>query len=253
MGNYESKYNDLINRLRKAKEDDSVNDDRYCCVIDDIVPELKESEGERIRKRLIAMCKHYIECYALDPYNIDDYKEALAWLEKQNEQKATIEVKSAEESLGIDSDTYNKIVDECIYGEQKPANKVEPKFKIGDNIEPIDSCLGSPLTIYKICDGFYETNQGTLDFEFENNWRLIEQKPACSEEDEVKMNRIVACLENLNVADNDILLKDVDWLKSLGPRNRWKPSDEQMKQLHKYCPGNRPLTQLYQELKKIKE
>lgn len=25
------------------------------------------------------------------------------------------------ESLGIDSDTYNKIVDECIYGEQKPA------------------------------------------------------------------------------------------------------------------------------------
>ena len=83
MGNYESKYNDLINRLRKAKEDDSVNDDRYCCVIDDIVPELKESEDEKIRKRLIAMCKHYIECYALDPYNIDDYKEALSWLEKQ--------------------------------------------------------------------------------------------------------------------------------------------------------------------------
>ena len=42
------------------------------------------------------------------------------------------EMKSAEESLGIDSDTYNKIVDECIFGEQKPEDKIEPKFKVGD-------------------------------------------------------------------------------------------------------------------------
>ena len=41
--------------------------------------------------------------------------------EKQGEQKPTIEMKTPEESLGIDSDTYNKIVDECVYGEQKPA------------------------------------------------------------------------------------------------------------------------------------
>lgn len=45
--------------------------------------------------------------------------------EKQGEQKP-IEMKTAEESLGIDSATYNKIVDECIYGEQKPADKIEP-------------------------------------------------------------------------------------------------------------------------------
>jgi molybdopterin converting factor small subunit len=45
-----------------------------------------------------------------------------------------------------------------------------------------------------------------------------EQKSAWSKEDEVKINRIVACLENLNVADNDILLKDVDWLKALKQR-----------------------------------
>jgi hypothetical protein len=59
----------------------------------------------------------------------------------------------------------------------------------------------------------------------------IEQIPVWTEEDEVKINRIVACLENLNVADNDILLKDVDWLKSLRPQSQWKPSDEQMKAL----------------------
>jgi hypothetical protein len=134
----------------------------------------------------------------------------------------------------------------------KIKQNVTSKFKIGDNIEPIDTCLGSPRTIYKICDGFYETNQGTLDFEFENNWRLIEQKPACSEEDEVKINRIVACLENLNVADNDILLKDVDWLKSLMPQNTWKPSDEQMDELRKYS-DNVVLRNLYYNLKKLKE
>ena len=34
------------------------------------------------------------------------------------EQKSVIKMKTPEESLGIDSDTYNKIVDECIFGEQ---------------------------------------------------------------------------------------------------------------------------------------
>lgn len=58
-----------------------------------------------------------------------------------------------------------------------------------------------------------------------------EQKPAeWSEEDEVKINRIVDCLENLNVADNDILLKDVDWLKSL-LRNRVKPQPDMVEAL----------------------
>ena len=56
----------------------------------------------------------------------------VSFVEKQGEQKSTIEIKSAEESLGIDSETYNKIVDECIYGENKPTDKVEPKFKVGD-------------------------------------------------------------------------------------------------------------------------
>ena len=56
-------------------------------------------------------------------------------------------------------------------------------------------------------------------------------KQEWSEEDEVKINRIVACLENLNVADNDILLKDVDWLKSLRPQNNI--TDEELAQAKK--------------------
>ena len=51
----------------------------------------------------------------------------------------------------------------------------EPKFKTGDHIKPIDSSLGAPRTILEVCDGWYVTNQGTLDFEFEDNWELVEE------------------------------------------------------------------------------
>ena len=44
---------------------------------------------------------------------------------KDNEQKPIIEMKSAEESLGISSEEYNDIVNECLYGESE-------SFKVGD-------------------------------------------------------------------------------------------------------------------------
>jgi hypothetical protein len=50
-------------------------------------------------------------------YTFDFDKKEL----KNIEQKPVFEMKTPEESLGIDSDTYNKIVDECVYGEQKSA------------------------------------------------------------------------------------------------------------------------------------
>ena len=92
-------------------------------------------------------------------------------LEKQA-QKSTIEMKSAEESLGIDSDTYNEIVDECIYGEQKsqrmisaeakeamydkPADKVEPKFNIDDWVVYYrNDSSREVLQVYDIRDGRY--------------------------------------------------------------------------------------------------
>lgn len=50
-----------------------------------------------------------------------------------------------------------------------------------------------------------------------------EQKStAWSEWDEVRLNRIVANLELLNVADGDILLEDIDWLKSIKDRVKGK-------------------------------
>jgi hypothetical protein len=92
---------------------------------------VEESEDERIRKELIQFFKEKDE---------EDFEEwvpkakILAWLEKQGEQKPTIEMKSAEESLGIDSETYNKIVDECICGEQKLTWSEEDEERLSDAI-----------------------------------------------------------------------------------------------------------------------
>lgn len=74
--------------------------------IETLIPELNENEDERNWKAV------------LDCVKDDALKE---WLKKQREQKPII---SAEESLGISQEEYSKIVDECIYGEdkeQKPA------------------------------------------------------------------------------------------------------------------------------------
>ena len=102
--------------------------------VEGFFPELQESEDEKIRK-VITMCLE--ECVHSDIIRDYEKDKALSWLEKQDEQKPVIEMKSAEESLGIDSDTYNEIVDECIYGEQKPAWSEEDKLVVEDIEEAV--------------------------------------------------------------------------------------------------------------------
>ena len=87
------RYDEAIKRAKELLEI-GVKDTRDKRVVLSFFPELKESEDEKMRKSII---------YALRNggfYDNDKTDEAIAWLEKQ--------------------------------GEQKPVDKVEPKFKIGD-------------------------------------------------------------------------------------------------------------------------
>ena len=154
-------------------------DTLYKSMLNNLFPELAESGDEKIRKEIIAVLKGEIS-YTSE----EDTQKYIDWLEKQ--------------------------------GEQKPA-MVEPKFKVGDIIRLKDGD-GLEWTVEEVLNnGYYTIVCADRDdfIQLDDKWELVGQKPAWSEEDEVKINRIVACLENLNVADNDILLKDVDWLKSL--------------------------------------
>ena len=100
---------------------------------------------------------------------------------------------------------------------------------------------------------------------FENWFKSIkdrvqpQQKQEWSEEDKVKINRIVAFLENLNlkslniIDDNNIFKKDIDWLKSLKERYTCKPSEEQMDALETAISSlqSTALESLYNGLKKL--
>lgn len=91
---------------------------------------------------------------------------------RETEQKPAVKMKTPEESLGINSDIYNEIVDKCIYGEQKsqrmisaeakeamydkPSDKVEPKFKVGDWVVYYrNDSSREVLQVYDIRDGRY--------------------------------------------------------------------------------------------------
>lgn len=109
------------------------------------------------------------------------YGECSQNIEKQDEQKPTIEMKSAEESLGISSEEYNKIVDKLIYDEQKHTDKVEPKFKVGDKItntfRKYVGASGSQAIISEITDNKYIFTDGSYIFiSNQDSWELAPDK-----------------------------------------------------------------------------
>jgi len=154
--------------------------------LQDLFPELAEFEDEKIRNGLVRHLEELLELggVAEDEWDRNECEKYIDWLEKQGEKdiledaildgnedgliaetiryknekqvekKPVIEMKSAAESIGVDSETYNKIVDECIFDEQKPADKVEPKFKVGDWV-----MLDRPVLITKVEDMPYNTHQ----------------------------------------------------------------------------------------------
>ena len=114
MKDYKKILEGVVNIINTAEKSD-IGFANICTYIGENCPELKESEDELMIQYFkdLAPFDNADELY--EKYGFS-HKDAIAWLEKQCEQK----IKTPEESLGIDSDTYNKIVDECIYGEQKP-------------------------------------------------------------------------------------------------------------------------------------
>ena len=232
-------YDEALERAKQIIMD--YDYDEHNNVFMEIFPELMESEDERIKKALIRFHKSTID--------IDGIKgnEIVDWIEKQGEQKPTVEMKSAEESLGIDSETYNKIMDECIYGDdkQKPAWSEEESI-ISDLLDYFDEdkCLK------------HEVNDII-------KWlKTIKPQQKGWGENEIKMlDNLITYLDGRKDLLEEIKKSIyIDWLKSLKDIYTWKPSDEQMKALHDLnLTGNishvgqgQELINLYNDLKKLK-
>jgi hypothetical protein len=197
--------------------------------LEEMFPALKESEDER------TWIINYLSNRILNSTIIaekENLKKAIAWVEKQ--------------------------------GEQKTANRVEPKFKVGDTIQPKDRGH-EPWKIMQvdILDKKYRFKDGyVIHFSQEDNYELVEQN-AWSEEDK---ERYISCLQRLGTGDpKQPETINSKWFKEhVYPQSTWKPSDEQMEALVSAIDvmiDNRGagdkntilLSGLYHKLKKLRE
>ena len=152
---YEKKYTESLERAKKVIKECGDNHGRIK-MIEQIFPELKESENEKIRKALI---RNLTNQHSSNFPTVDGFtrEQILSWLEKQGEKtdynpyKATVESISAMiEKYANDGDLedfYDNVAVKCHdameydniwlekQGEQKPSDKVESKFKVGDFIQ----------------------------------------------------------------------------------------------------------------------
>ena len=213
-------------------------------VADEIFSQFEMSEDERIRKELIDAIRGLWDNDALPmPLSVKRKDEWIAWLEKQ--------------------------------GEQKPADKVEPKFKVGDIIRLKDGD-GLEWTVEEVLNnGYYTIVCADRDdfIQLDDKWELVEQNPTWSEEDESNILFLTSIIEECFKDKEKITLCSdtvcahftkenvIDRLKSLRPQNRWKPSDEQMNGIycaiktlqHQLNVGDKRLNSLYDDLKKLRK
>jgi len=165
--------------LEIAKHYHSGMGDDVKCVLEEVFSELRESEDEseddKIRRALLNTVKYYH--FKESPYMLGiSQEQVIAWLEKQREQK--------------------------------PTDKVKPKFKVGDKIieKDFDECGCG--TIIDIKDGKYIFDDGGFIFiEEQGLWKLVKQKSADKAEPKFKVgdwivyNRNNSSIEILYICD----------------------------------------------------
>ena len=149
-------YDELIKRLNKARED--VGGYTFKSVYDEVMSELAESEDEKIRKDILTYLLQSANSATLK-VNAQKFNKWIAWLEKQGEK-------------GINGENR-----EIPFSEQNPADKVEPKFRIGDIIKDTED--GEVFTIRTITKDKYIYTDDSFDWiKDQDEYELVEQKPA---------------------------------------------------------------------------
>jgi len=233
---YEKKYNKLVEAI-KVLQETNPSDEGIQNWVNDNVPELAESEDEKIKKWIIDDIRYNMNN---EPLNNSEYKKkaekAIAWLEKQNEFK------------NIDSDDLATLK---TWEDAIKENK--EKWQLSDWFVEATSLLIQKVK--RIENNPNKKPQRIISAEVKE---AMYDKPAWSEEDETVLNNLIYALANDRIGNN----RDeyVDWLKSLKGRFTWKPSDEQIEILDMVLSNEsmddnvaRILRELREQLKKLRE
>ena len=217
---YKNKYNNALEKLQEAfapKNGREISGLTRAC-IEEIFPELKESEDERIRKEIIAT----IHLYYGEPLE-DEAKEMISWLEKQGNKP---QGKTALEAIKEEKvDNSNKVETNSAWSEEDET--------ILDNL------------IYALANDRIGNNRDEYVDWLKSIKERVQPQPKqeWSEEDEkieLSIEQVMNCASLLNLVPEKIE-KVRAWLKSLKgrvqPQNLWKPSDEQIKALEYFIRG----------------
>ena len=113
-------------------------------------------------------------------------------------------------------------------------DKIEPKFNVEDKVYNIKD--GFECTIESIDDTTYYCDTTNFDIKDQDNWKLVEQKPAWSEEDTDMFGSILAtlsmCMNNTQIPTDNrkIIKKEYEWFNKLYdrclPKQEWSEEDE---------------------------
>lgn len=256
---YKEKYEQALERAKYYHDRDNIQ------FLENIFPELCESDDERIRKELISFVRGMLSCHDKPNAERDEkYESWIAWLEKECEQKPVPdwmpkfldELRSKKNYFDWDE---HKDIEGCILaiiewmkpnyfngkdGEQKPDDKVKPKFKAGDKVL-VD---GKVYTIKLVNEDNYIVDENGIDvqehFSYTKDWKLYEQKPtAWSEEDQKIWAEISDILwEGYKQSCSKFSWDDIrNWFKPKveffknkvqpQPRQEWSEDDERLFQI----------------------
>ena len=274
---YKIMYEQAIKRAKAMIQVAANQEEIYNSVIT-IFPELKESEDDKIRKRII---------HALhgDVLEMSEIKEAIDWLEKQGEQNLVEDVNS--DDYGIDSlwhahrileKTLGKVEGyqsddgilehECAISavkklyEQKPAWSEEDDRMMNDTLAVVD---------------WYAGKHRNISVKVSNWLKLLKSRVLSSslrefdKEEGNVIDHLIAICDDAMCYDTfaGCSKKDIEKYKSFltnlkfginpQPQTAWKPSDEQMdsidcavRKMKESACYDSELVSLFNDLKKLK-
>ena len=251
-------------------------------------PELKESECETVRKKLLSFFIERAKYTEDSTFNGLSIKEIIDWLEKQEEHanfrnKIRIgdKVTRNEDGVLVNLSQLNRVAKKDEEQEQKPVRQQCADFynKNSELQMPRLTAFENELAnilFDREYDGSTETEddiqRGKLEYELAairlapklQSLIIKEQKPVeWSEEDEAAINDIIAKLARIKAravdggSERERCTMEIEWLKSLRPQKQWKPSIAQLNALGIVSKGNAPddieaIVSLYNDLKKLK-
>ncbi len=263
---YKEKYEMALEGIQEilSSGEDSIKMSRLQLRLQGIFPELRESEGERIRKELISLFQDGIDGVN-HRYNGSDCRRWIAWLEESSKQtiediarKVTSDKEHAISFLkstgimnedGQLAEEYRTIEAETDNIEQKPV-----KWGEEDEWERkrIIGLLEGWLSTFKETCYAEDCKCGIVWLKSLKERVQLQPQQEWSDEDKMQLDAAIHLVRSTGH------IGTTNWLISLKERYTWKPSDTQMKRLKEACDehyeidGLDPLYTLYEDLKKLK-